>query len=63
MSLIIEWLSDNYIEIFAAILGLLYLYFAIRQKIWLWPLGLITSAVYVYVFFVTQFYADMGLNF
>jgi len=62
MSLIIQWLSNQYIEILGAISGLLYLYFAIRQKIWLWPLGLITSAVYVYVFFITQFYADMGLN-
>ncbi len=65
MSLIIHWLSDHYkllIEIFGAISGLLYLYFSIRQKIWLWPLGLITSALYVYVFFVTRFYADMGLN-
>jgi len=62
MGLINQWLSGHYIEIFGAISGLLYLYFAIRQKIWLWPLGLITSAVYVYVFFITRFYADMGLN-
>jgi nicotinamide mononucleotide transporter len=62
MSLLIQWLSNNYIEIFAAITGLLYIYFAIKRKIWLWPLGLITSALYVYVFFMTRFYADMGLN-
>ncbi len=62
MSLIIQWLSNQYIEILGAISGLLYLYFAIRQKIWLWPLGLITSALYVYVFYGERLYADMGMN-
>ena len=62
MSLIIQWLFNNYIEIFGAISGLLYLYFAIRQKIWLWPLGLITSALYVYVFYGERLYADMGMQ-
>jgi nicotinamide mononucleotide transporter len=65
MSLIIQWLSNHYkllIEIFGAISGLLYLYFAIRQKIWLWPLGLITSALYIYVFYGERLYADMGMN-
>jgi len=62
MSPIIQWLSNQYIEILGAISGLLYLYFAIRQKIWLWPLGLITSALYIYVFYGERLYADMGMN-
>ncbi|UCG27903.1 MAG: nicotinamide mononucleotide transporter [Bacteroidales bacterium] len=64
-SISLQWFYENYnvlIEIFGAITGLLYLYFSIKQNIWLWPLGLITSALYVYVFFITRFYADMGLN-
>jgi nicotinamide mononucleotide transporter len=62
---ILQWLFENYdtlIEIFGTIAGLLYLYFSIKQNIWLWPLGLLTSALYVYVFFIAKFYADMGLN-
>jgi len=65
MSLLQQWFSDNFnliVEIFGAASGLLYLYFSIKQKIWLWPLGLLTSALYVYIFLVTRFYADMGLN-
>ncbi|HDR88582.1 MAG TPA: nicotinamide riboside transporter PnuC [Bacteroidetes bacterium] len=50
------------IEIFGAVTGLIYLYFSIRQNIWLWPLGIFTSSVYIYVFFVSKFYADMGLQ-
>lgn len=57
-----EWLQDNYIEVIGAIAGLIYLYLEIKQNIWLWPVGIITSAFYVYVFFVSKFYADMGLQ-
>ncbi|MGC9471037.1 MAG: nicotinamide riboside transporter PnuC [Bacteroidales bacterium] len=50
------------VEIFGAVTGLIYLYFSIRQNIWLWPLGIFTSSVYIYVFFASKFYADMGLQ-
>jgi nicotinamide mononucleotide transporter len=56
------WLSDNYIEIFGAIAGIIYVFLEIRQTIWLWPLGIITSAVYIWVFFTTKLYADMSLQ-
>ncbi len=57
-----NWLSNNYIELIGAITGLIYLYFEIEQKVWLWPLGFMTSAFYVYIFYTSKFYADMGLN-
>jgi len=60
-----DWLIHHLnlvVEIFGAVTGLIYLYFSIRQNIWLWPLGIFTSAVYIYVFFVSKFYADMGLQ-
>ncbi len=56
------WLSDNYIEVFGAIAGIVYVFLEIRQTIWLWPVGIITSAVYIWVFFTTRFYADMSLQ-
>ncbi len=62
MSQLIEWFQDNYIESLGAISGLLYLYFSIKQKIWLWPLGILTSGFYIFVFFNSNLYADMGLN-
>lgn len=56
------WISDNYIEVFGAIAGIVYVFLEIRQTIWLWPVGIITSAVYVWVFFTSKFYADMSLQ-
>ncbi|MCU0473050.1 MAG: nicotinamide riboside transporter PnuC [Bacteroidales bacterium] len=57
-----DWLSNNYIEIFGAITGILYVILEIRQNIWLWPLGIITSAVYIWVFLTGKLYADMSLQ-
>jgi nicotinamide mononucleotide transporter len=56
------WIYDNYIEIFGAITGIIYVFLEIRQTIWLWPLGIITSGVYVWVFFTSKLYADMSLQ-
>jgi nicotinamide mononucleotide transporter len=62
MDLIIKWLSENYIEILGAILGIIYVFFSIRQSILTWPIGLLTSVLYVWVFLVSKLYADMGLQ-
>lgn len=59
---IINWLWANYIEILGTILGLAYIFLSIRQNILTWPVGLLTSALYVHVFFVSKFYADMALQ-
>lgn len=58
----IGWLSDNYIEVLGAITGLIYLYFSYHRKVWLWPFGIITSALYVIFFRRTHLYADMSLQ-
>lgn len=57
-----EWIGNNYIELFGAVAGIIYVFLEIRQNIWLWPVGIITSVVYIWVFFDTGFYADMGLQ-
>jgi len=62
MELVIKWLSGNYIELLGAILGIAYIFFSIRQSILTWPIGLLTSILYVWVFFVSKLYADMGLQ-
>lgn len=59
---IIDWLSNNYIEVFGAVTGIIYVFLEIKQTIWLWPVGIVTSAVYISVFFTSKFYADMSLQ-
>lgn len=58
----LAWIAEHFIEIFGAIAGIIYVYLEIKQNIWLWPLGIVTSAIYIYVFYDSKFYADMGLQ-
>jgi nicotinamide mononucleotide transporter len=58
----LDWIIKNYVEITGAVLGIIYLYFEIKQNKLLWPLGILTSAFYIVIFFSAKFYADMGLN-
>ena len=60
--MISDWITNNYIEIFGAVTGILYVFLEIRQTIWLWPVGIVTSAVYIWVFFTGKLYADMSLQ-
>jgi len=59
---ITDWVTNNYIEIFGAITGIIYVFLEIRQNIWLWPVGIITSGVYIWIFFTGKLYADMSLQ-
>jgi len=57
-----DWISNNWIEIFGAVTGTIYVFLEIRQSLWLWPVGIITSGVYIWVFFTSKIYADMSLQ-
>lgn len=59
---VISWISKNYIEIFGALAGVVYVFLEIRQNILLWPVGIVTSAVYLWVFFTGRLYAEMSLQ-
>lgn len=59
---LISWFSSNYVEVTGVITSLVYLYFSVRQIIWLWPFGIISSALFILIFFNSKFYADMGLQ-
>ena len=52
----------EYIEIAGAVIGLLYLYLEYRASVYLWPVGVVMPLFYIYIFFVSRFYADMGIN-
>jgi nicotinamide mononucleotide transporter len=58
----LQWISARAVEIVAVVFSIAYLFFSIRQKILLWPMGMISAALYMVVFYQSKFYADMGLN-
>lgn len=62
MMLALDWLKDNWVELFGSLSGLLYIWFSLRHSIWLWPVGFFSSAAFVLVFYSTSLYADMTLQ-
>ena len=62
MNNLLNWLLTNWVEIAGTILGILYVFLSIKQNILTWLLGLLTSVLYIYVFFNAKFYADMSLQ-
>ena len=49
------------LEIIGAIIGLTYLILEYKANIWLWPVGVIMPIIYVFIFYQSKFYADMGI--
>lgn len=58
----IGWFGDHYVEALGVVTSLVYLYFSVKQIIWLWPFGILSSALFILIFFNSKFYADMGLQ-
>ncbi|MDR1938677.1 MAG: nicotinamide riboside transporter PnuC [Tannerellaceae bacterium] len=55
-------MNEIVLEYFGVATGLLYLFLEIKQHRAMWVVGIVSSLVYVYVFFVSKVYATMGLN-
>ncbi|MBP6378212.1 MAG: nicotinamide mononucleotide transporter [Kaistella sp.] len=51
------------LEITAAVFGLLSVYFSIKKNIWVYPTGIVSTALYVYILFKFGLLGDMMINF
>lgn len=56
------WNTMDWMEIFTLVTGLIYVVLEIRQKNFMWVVGMLTSAATVYVFFRQGLYASSVLN-
>lgn len=52
-----QWVQLHLIEITAVATGILYIFFTIKGKILLWLFGIISSGLYVWVFYQSGIYA------
>ena len=57
------WQHQTLLEIIGVITGLLCVYLAARNNIWNWPIAIISVGIYIFIFFDSHLYADMGLQF
>ncbi|WDF55964.1 nicotinamide riboside transporter PnuC [Mucilaginibacter sp. KACC 22063] len=56
------WHQQSWVELIGVIAGLLCVYLAAINNIWNWPFAIINVILYIYIYFNTQLYADMGLQ-
>jgi nicotinamide mononucleotide transporter len=56
------WRDMSWIEIIAAVLAVVYLLLAIRQRIECWAAAFVSSCLYVWVFFGAHLYMESALN-
>ena len=57
-----NWFAANWLEIFGVATMLGYLYLEIKQKPAMWVLGIISSFVYIFIYFDAKIYAVASLN-
>lgn len=62
LSIVINWIIANYVELTGSVLGIIYVLLAIKQNIWCWPVGIISVAFYIIIFFIASLYGDMSLQ-
>lgn len=51
------------LEVFAVVFGLLSVWYSKKINILVFPTGIVSVVIYVYICFVAKLYADMGINF
>ena len=55
-------MTANPFEIVGVLTGILGVWLTTRQKIWCWPVGIVSVAAFIVVFFRAKLYAAMGLQ-
>ncbi len=52
----------TWLEAFAVFFGIASVFYSMREHIWVYPTGLISTLIYVWICFQYKLYADMGIN-
>ncbi len=55
-------LDTSWLEAVAVVFGILSVWFARKENIWVYPTGIINVLIYVYLCFFAGLYADMAIN-
>jgi nicotinamide mononucleotide transporter len=52
----------NWLELIAALLGVISVWMVVRRQIWAFPIGIVMVCLYAVIFYQAKFYADMALQ-
>ena len=62
MQEITKYITENYLEVTAAIFGLIYVLLAARQNFFCWMAGIANVLIFAWIFFNSKIYANMSLQ-
>lgn len=51
-----------WLELTGTLVGLIYLWLEYRASVWLWAANIVMPLIYIFVYYESGFYADMGIN-
>ncbi|MBQ5614289.1 MAG: nicotinamide mononucleotide transporter [Tidjanibacter sp.] len=51
-----------WLELTGTLVGLIYLWLEYRASVWLWAANIVMPLIYIFVYYDSGFYADMGIN-
>ncbi|SHO61695.1 nicotinamide riboside transporter PnuC [Algoriphagus zhangzhouensis] len=52
----------TWLEAVAAFLGIASVFYSMKEHIWVYPTGIVSTLIYVWICFQFKLYADMGIN-
>jgi nicotinamide mononucleotide transporter len=52
----------TWLESFAVFFGIASVFYSMREHIWVYPTGIVSTLIYVWICFEYKLYADMGIN-
>lgn len=58
----IEYMTNNWIEILGTLCGVAYLYLELKASIYMWLTGIAMPAISLFVYYEAGLYADFGIN-
>lgn len=58
-----NFMGSTWLEAFAVFFGILSVWFARKENILVYPTGIVSVLIYIYICFFAKLYADMGINF
>lgn len=62
MQEITKYITENYLEVIAAIFGLIYVLLAARQNFFCWLAGIANVLIFAWIFYNNKIYANMSLQ-
>ena len=57
-----QYFAENQLELYGLIFGIACVYLNLKENIWAWPTGIVSVALFCFIFWQAKLYGDFGLH-